>query len=391
MTNTHSEKFDFQRRQTLKGVQRYTTPYIDMIQEKILSAKDELRAKEYELLAKAQEKITSLHKILHAFAEAVASLDVYVSHALFVQDKQRIQPEFVTDGTIDIIGGRHPVIEAFLPMDQQFIPNDLVMNQIPPSPPLSRGEQGYIHIITGPNMGGKSTFLRQNALIVLLAHCGLWVPAKRAQLSLVDGIFARVGSGDVIAKNQSTFMTEMIEVANILNNATANSFIIFDELGRGTSTYDGLALTQAILHYVAEIIKSKTLIATHYHELISLEKQLPCVHNYSVSVYETDKEVVFMKKIVKGGANKSYGIDVAKIAGIPEKIIEQAKYILDHLEDGAHGKQHIAHGNMPLMLQPISEKDPKYEKVKNILSSYDLNNITPLQALQILAKIKDEM
>jgi DNA mismatch repair protein MutS len=182
-------------------------------------------------------------------------------------------------------------------------------------------------------MGGKSTFLRQNALIVLLAHCGLWVPAKRAQVSLVDGIFARVGSGDVIAKNQSTFMTEMIEVANILHNASSKSFVIFDELGRGTSTYDGLALTQAILVHVAQTIKSKTLIATHYHELIAMEKQLPGVHNYSVSVYETDKEVVFMKKIVKGGASKSYGIDVAKIAGIPESVIAQAKYILDHLED----------------------------------------------------------
>lgn len=372
------EKFDLQRRQTLKWAQRYSTTYLDAVQEKILSAKDELTKKEYELLAKAQDKIASLHKALHHFAEQVAALDVYVSHALFVQQKWWIQPEFVPNGTMDIVGGRHPVIEAFLPMDQSFIPNDMHF-----------GPDECIHVITGPNMGGKSTFLRQNALIVLLAHCGLRVPAKRAQISLVDGIFARVGSGDVIAKNQSTFMTEMIEVANILHNATAKSFIIFDELGRGTSTYDGLALTQAILQHVAQVIKSKTLIATHYHELIGLEKQLDCVHNYSVSVYETDKEVVFMKKIVKGGASKSYGIDVAKIAGIPESVIAQAKYILDHLEDGKSGKQ--SDGLIPLMQQPIIEKDPKYEKVKNMLQSYDLNNITPLQALQLLAKIKDEM
>ncbi len=174
--------------------------------------------------------------------------------------------------------------------------------------------ESTLHIITGPNMGGKSTYLRQNALIVLLAQCGFFIPAKKAVVPVVDGLFARVGSGDVIAKNQSTFMTEMIEMANILHNATAKSFIILDELGRGTSTYDGLALAQAIVQYIAEKIGAKTLFATHYHELISLEGQLPGVKNYSVSVYETDKEVVFMKKIVAGGASKSYGLDVAKIA-----------------------------------------------------------------------------
>lgn len=379
LSQWQQEKFDFQRRQTLKWVQRYSTTYLDSVQEKILSAKDDLTKKEYEHLAKAQEKIAGLHKVLHRFAECVAALDVYVSHALFVQQKQRVQPEFVPNGTMDIIGGRHPVIEAFLPMDQQFIPNDMHF-----------GVDDSIHIITGPNMGGKSTFLRQNALIVLLAHCGLWVPAKRAQVALVDGIFARVWSGDVIAKNQSTFMTEMIEVANILHNASSKSFVIFDELWRGTSTYDGLALTQAILVHVAQTIKSKTLIATHYHELIAMEKQLPGVHNYSVSVYETDKEVVFMKKIVKGGASKSYGIDVAKIAGIPEAVVAQARYILEHLEDTVQGTKAQVQ-NIWLLQQPIIEKDPKYEKVKNILHSYDLNNITPLQALQILAKLQDEM
>jgi DNA mismatch repair protein MutS len=393
------EKFDFQRRQTLKGVQRYSTPYLDTLQEKILSAKDELTKQEYIFLAKAQDKIAWLQTILHDFAACIAWLDVYVSHAIFVQTKNWVKPEFVPNKTIDIVAGRHPVIDAYLPIDQQFIPNDLYMGipKIAMSSGLGRTPcndeevgAGIVHIITGPNMGGKSTFLRQNALIVLLAHCGLRVPAKRAQISLVDGIFARVGSGDVIAKNQSTFMTEMIEVANILHNATANSFVIFDELGRGTSTYDGLALTQAILFYVVQTIKCKTLIATHYHELIALEKQLAGVYNYSVSVYETDKEVVFLKKIVKGWANKSYGIDVAKIAGIPESVIAQAKYILDHLEDTVQStKAHVQ--NIWLLQQPIIEKDPKYEKVKNILHSYDLNNITPLQALQILAKLQDEM
>ena len=366
-----------------------------MVQEKILSAKEELTKQEYLLLAKAQDKIATMHSALHDFAVCVAQLDVYVSHALFVHAHNRVKPHFVSGEKMDIVGGRHPVIEAFLPMDQQFIPNDLGMGEpkiaASSSTPRNDGEggAGIVHIITGPNMGGKSTFLRQNALIVLLAHCGLWVPANRADICLVDGIFARVGSGDVIAKNQSTFMTEMIEVANILHNASSKSFVIFDELGRGTSTYDGLALTQAILSYVVQTIQCKTLIATHYHELIAMEKQLPGVQNFSVSVYETEKEVVFMKKIVKGGANKSYGIDVAKIAGIPESVISQAKYILDHLEDTVPSSK-IQDASSLLLQQPIIEKDPKYEKVKKILDSYDLNSITPLQALQILAKIKDE-
>jgi DNA mismatch repair protein MutS len=188
-------------------------------------------------------------------------------------------------------------------------------------------------------MGGKSTFLRQNALIVLLAHCGFFVPATSAQIPVIDGIFARVGSGDVIAKNQSTFMTEMIEMANIVHNATARSCIILDELGRGTSTYDGMALAHAIVQYIVQHIGAKTLFATHYHELIALEESLPGVMNFSVSVYETDTDVVFMKKIVSGGASKSYGLDVAKIAGIPSVIVETAKKYLAVHEGGIGGEK----------------------------------------------------
>ena len=245
-------------------------------------------------------------------------------------------------------------------------------------------------------MGGKSTYLRQNALIVLLAHCGLFVPAEEAKIGLVDAIFARVWSGDVIAKNQSTFMTEMIEVANILNNATSKSFIIFDELGRGTSTYDGLAITKAILEYVATNIQARTLIATHYHELIQLEETLPGVQNYSVNVYETDKEVVFMKKIIRWGASKSYGIDVAKIAGIPSVILDKAKQNLASLQtENAEIKiQNGERDTQPSSFNfelPINEIDPRYEKIKRFLDGFDLNSITPLQALQLLSKVKDDL
>ena len=247
-------------------------------------------------------------------------------------------------------------------------------------------------------MWGKSTYLRQNALIVLMAHCGLFVPAKSCTLWIVDAIFARIGSGDIIAKNQSTFMTEMIEVANILNNASQKSFIIFDELGRWTSTYDWLALTKAILEYLVTNIWAKTLIATHYHELIHLEGNLPGVKNFSVCVYETDKEVVFMKQIIPWWANKSYGLDVAKIAWIPLTIVERAKHHLDTLEQEKKSEHQndIQEQMNPLLpstfqISTNSENLLTYEKIKSLLESYDLNNITPLQALQLLDKIKDDL
>ena len=288
---------------------------------------------------------------------------------------------------IEIVWWRHPVIESYLPLDQQFIPNDLSIWE------KEDWEKEMIHIITWPNMWWKSTYLRQSALIVLLAHCGLFVPATSAKIWLVDGIFARVWSGDVIAKNQSTFMTEMIEVSNILNNATSNSFIIFDELWRWTSTYDWLALTSAILQYVLKHVKAKTLIATHYHELIKLEKMYPDVRNYSVSVYETDKEVLFMKKIVKGWASKSYGIDVAKIAWIPDEILKQAREILKWFEAKQDANSHTQIISTPLfeVQDKSSEYQKKYEKIQWIISNADLNNMTPIQAIQFLAKIKEEL
>jgi len=258
-------------------------------------------------------------------------------------------------------------------------------------------DNGFLHIITGPNMGGKSTYLRQNALIILMAHCGLFVPAKSAIIPLMDWIFARIGSGDNLAKNQSTFMTEMVEVANILNNATKDSFIIFDELGRWTSTYDGLALTKAILEYVVTEIKAKTLIATHYHELIKLEEQYSWIKNYSVSVYETDKDVVFMKKIVRWWANKSYGLDVAKLAGVPNMILDRANENLEVLQNekkySSTGSEWQIGKDEELFKTSrfVQRIDPKFEKIETLIKSFDINNITPLQAMQLLEKIKSEL
>ncbi|AHB41214.1 hypothetical protein P148_SR1C00001G0419 [candidate division SR1 bacterium RAAC1_SR1_1] len=375
--NPDDTKSDLIRRNTLKGGQRFTSPYLDHLQEDILEARAQLVKQEFSRLAHLQQEMAMIVEALTEYALHISWLDVFSSQALLAKQYRYTKPTITEHHQIEIIEGRHPVIEHFLPQDQQFIPNTLNFGD----------HDDFLHVITGPNMGGKSTYLRQNALIVLMAHCGLFVPAKEAKIGLIDALFARVGSGDVIAKNQSTFMTEMIEVANILNNATAKSFVIFDELGRGTSTYDGLALTKAILEYIVQEIKAKTLIATHYHELIQLEGTLIGVKNYSVSVYETEKEVVFMKKIAAGGASKSYGLDVAKLAGISPVIVERAKENLKALETN---KKDIVQDGL-LHFTPKATTDPKYEKIKSLLQSYDVNSMTPLQALQFLAKIKDEL
>lgn len=310
--------FDFERRQTLKTAQRYSTPYLDQLQDKLLSAKDNLAKQELAILRDLQSEIITHYHHLAQLAEAVAYLDVYTSMGIFAKQHQYCQPTLSSQDNHHITHGRHPVIEAQLGIMDEFIPNDLHISQ-------------EIHLITGPNMGGKSTFLRQHALIILMAHCGLWVPAREAKIGLVDGIFARVGSGDVIAKNQSTFMTEMIEVANIINNATAHSFVIFDELGRGTSTYDGLSLTRAIIEHFASTVKCNVLIATHYHELIALSEHFDTIKNFHVGVYESDHDVIFLKKVLPGGMEKSYGLEVARLAGIAKPILEQAKaYLAEH-------------------------------------------------------------
>ena len=382
------ERLNLYRRNTLKWNQRYSSTYLETLQENILSAREQLAKLENSLLKQMWEIIADNNDEISSFANKIAELDVFCSHAVFAFENKYIQPQINHDNLIEIIWWRHPVIEAYLPIDQQFIPNDLSIWE------KDHQEKELIHIITGPNMWWKSTYLRQSALIVLLAHCWLFVPATRAIIWLVDWIFARVWSGDVIAKNQSTFMTEMIEVSNILNNATSKSFIIFDELWRWTSTYDGLALTSAILQYVLKHIQAKTLIATHYHELIKLEHIYPEVKNYSVSVYETDKEVLFMKKIVKWWASKSYWIDVAKIAWIPEDVLIQAREILKWFETN-QSENTLYPQIISTPLFEIQNNDvkyqEKYEKIQKIITQADVNNMTPIQSIQFLEKIKEEL
>ncbi len=366
------------RRNTLKWAQRYSSNYLNNIEQQITQAREKLTQYEREILEEIKQLISQRNKPLYQFAKTVAYLDLFTSQSLLATEKQFCKPKIHPEYDLKIQEGRHPVIENFLPKDEQFIANDLSMTS-----------EQHTHIITWPNMWWKSTFLRQNAIIVLMAHAWLYVPAKSAKIPLVDGIFARVGSGDQIAKNQSTFMTEMIEVANIINNASPQSFVVFDELWRGTATYDGLALSKAILIYVAQKIACKTLIATHYHELIQLEWQIPWIKNYSVSVYETDHDVIFMKKIIEGWANKSYGIDVAKLAGITPEIIHKAEKYLKHLENTTTKTD----TTIPTLINdtPHYQDNPQYNKIKSLLQSFDINHMTPIQALQLLSKLKEEI
>lgn len=381
--DSQEEKFSLIRRQTLKWVQRYISEYMEKIQVKVLEAREFLIQKEFELLENAKKKLEEIILSIFSLSESISWLDFFSSMSILSKNNKLVRPDIKRDLALKIQWWRHLVIEKFLSEDEQFIDNDLN---------IWDDESWILHIITWPNMWGKSTFLRQNALIVLMAHCWIFVPAKNVKIWLVDWIFARVWSGDVIAKNQSTFMTEMIEVANILNNATDQSFIIFDELGRGTSTYDWLALTKAILEYISIKMKSKTLIATHYHELIELEKEYWNIKNFSVWVYETEKEVVFMKKIIKWWADKSYWIDVAKLAGISSQILKQAMLNLDGFKIEKKEIKMTSSQNLFWDWNNfIDISDPKFDKIKWILNSIDINNITPLQAMQILEKLKWEI
>lgn len=370
-------QYGYIRRQTLKTGQRYTTLYLEELEQDILHAQWLLQEKEADALLWLIERISSGATAFHKLSECLACIDLSVTHALFTRSHNRCCPSLHAWYETSIVKGRHPVVEKFLDTTQQFIPNDMECS------PLE-----FFHIITWPNMGGKSTYLRQNALIVLLAHAWLYVPAESAKIGLIDGLFARVWSGDALAKNQSTFMTEMLEMSNILHNATEKSFVVLDELGRGTSTYDGVALAKAITVYMCQNIKAKSLFATHYHELTSLADTLDGCCNDSVSVYETDHEVVFLKKVVKGAASKSYGIDVAELAGIPRDVLSAAQEYLKDLESSHIDQKHLLPQQSWFSFGTINDEYKQfYDAVQKRLHAIHLNDITPLEALVILNDI----
>lgn len=358
------------RAQTLKTGQRYTSTYLQELQADIYNAQENLAARHRQLAEEYFDRRQTVVDDVYRYADCIAQGDVQTSMALLMHEKDRSLPRFTSDATLHITAWRHPVVEAYMEKGEQFIPNDTLCTK-----------DHFFHLITWPNMWGKSTYMRQQAIIVLLAHAWLPVPATEVSLPYMDGIFARIWSGDILAKQQSTFMTEMIETASILHNATEHSFIVFDELGRGTSTTDWLALAKAIIVYICRYIKAKTLFATHYHELIEIAWTIDWVENRHVGVYESANEVVFLKKICPGWADKSYWIDVAKIAWIPKEIITLATEYLTHIpshKDALHVVQ------SPLFALTT---DTLGDELSSLYWSLDIDTITPIEALNILQQI----
>ena len=372
------------RKQTLAGAERYVTEELKEIEEKILGAQEKLVDVEYDLFCKIRDEIATQVIRIQKTASIISVLDVLCSFATVAVNNNYVKPEITEDGVIDIKNGRHAVVEKAL-KDEQFIPNDSYLNS----------DSDRFLIITGPNMAGKSTYMRQVAIITYMAQLGSFVPADSAKISIVDRIFTRIGASDDLAMGQSTFMVEMQELSNILENATKNSLVILDEIGRGTSTYDGLAIAWATVEYITdkEKIGAKTLFATHYHELIELESKIEGVKNYSVDVKEKGDDVIFLRKITPGGADESYGIYVAKLAGIKRPVISRAKEILKYLENVDLAKKTIDQKKKKITTEEVQVDMFNYKMagVVSILEKIDLDEITPKDAFEILCKLKDKL
>lgn len=389
VSNSYRDKVpdDYIRKQTLVNGERYYTPELKELENTILGAQDKLNSLEHEIFDQILEKLNEASVRIQKTADAVSMLDVLAGVSDVSQKNHYVRPSINDQGVIDIRGGRHPVVEKMIP-DGSFIANDTYLDD----------EDFRTAIITGPNMAGKSTYMRQTALIVLMAQCGFFVPADSADIGICDRIFTRVGASDDLASGQSTFMVEMNEVANILKNATSKSLVILDEIGRGTSTFDGLSIAQAVVEYVSDKNKigAKTLFATHYHELTSLEGKLDGVHNYCVAVKEEGKDVTFLRKIVPGEADRSYGIEVAKLAGVPQPVLRRAKRIADKLEredfenkSRSHRKDDNIEGQMSFFDTMVADapRDDRAEKLVNELKGIDVNNMTPMEALNRLSEL----
>ena len=371
----------FIRKQTLTNGERYITDELKQLEEKILGSEEKLINLEYDLFLQVRVEIAKQIQRIQKTALIISTLDVLCSFATVAEDLNYVKPEVDSSGEIDIKGGRHPVIEKMLPSGS-FVENDTYLNK----------EEDRLSIITGPNMAGKSTYMRQVALITLMAQVGSFVPATSARIGVVDKIFTRVGASDDLSMGQSTFMVEMMEVANILKEATSNSLVILDEIGRGTSTYDGLSIAWAVAGYIADKEKcgAKTLFATHYHELTELENKVEGVKNYSIAVKEKGEDIIFLRKIVKGGTDESYGIHVAKLAGVPAPVVKRANEILKSLErTNAFGKKEKENkkqtaGQLDLYNYKLAELAHEIDKI-------NLNELTPIEALNTLVKLKESI
>ena len=372
------------RKQTLAGAERYVTEELKNIEDKIVGAKEKLVDLEYDLFCSIRDEVAKQVIRIQKTASIVSILDVLSAFATVAVNNNYVKPEITEDGVIDIKNGRHAVVEKAI-KGEQFIPNDAYLNN----------DNDRFLIITGPNMAGKSTYMRQVALITYMAQLGCFVPADSAKISIVDRIFTRIGASDDLAMGQSTFMVEMQELSNILENATKNSLLILDEIGRGTSTYDGLAIAWATVEYIADLEKigAKTLFATHYHELIELEEKIPGVKNYSVAVKERGDDVIFLRKITPGGADESYGIYVAKLAGVKKPVISRAKEILKYLENVDLAKKTIDEKKKKITTEEV-QMDMFNYKMAGVVSSLEkinLDELTPKDALEVLYKLKEKL
>lgn len=399
VTNSYKEMVPeyYTRKQTLANAERYITPELKELEDMILGAEDKLYALEYELYSEVRDLIASQIERIQKTAKAVAALDAFASLALVAERNNYVRPKINEKGVIDIKEGRHPVVERMIP-NEMFISNDTYLDD----------KKHRISIITGPNMAGKSTYMRQTALIALMAQIGSFVPAKSANIGLSDRIFTRVGASDDLASGQSTFMVEMTEVANILRNATSKSLLILDEIGRGTSTFDGLSIAWAVIEYISDsrLLGAKTLFATHYHELTELEGKIDNVNNYCIAVKEKGDDIVFLRKIVKGGADKSYGIQVAKLAGVPELVIGRAKEIVEELSD----EDITARVSEIASKERVVKKKPKVKKYDDVdiaqmslfdtvkdddvleeLKNLDVGNMTPIDALNTMYRLQNKL
>lgn len=399
VTNSYKEMVPeyYTRKQTLANAERYITPELKELEDMILGAEDKLYALEYELYSEVRDLIASQIERIQKNAKAVAALDAFASLALVAERNNYVRPKINEKGVIDIKEGRHPVVERMIP-NEMFISNDTYLDD----------KKHRISIITGPNMAGKSTYMRQTALIALMAQIGSFVPAKSANIGLSDRIFTRVGASDDLASGQSTFMVEMTEVANILRNATSKSLLILDEIGRGTSTFDGLSIAWAVIEYISDsrLLGAKTLFATHYHELTELEGKIDNVNNYCIAVKEKGDDIVFLRKIVKGGADKSYGIQVAKLAGVPELVIGRAKEIVEELSD----EDITARVSEIASKERVVKKKPKVKKYDDVdiaqmslfdtvkdddvleeLKNLDVGNMTPIDALNTIYRLQNKL
>jgi len=372
----------YERRQTLANAERYTTPELKELEGKVLSAEEKILTLEREIFQEVRAFAASQATRIKAAAAVVAELDVAAALAQVAVENRYRRPKFTDSGEMRIDAGRHPVIEKLAEKDAgRFVPNDLYLH--------SGGD--YIGVITGPNMGGKSTYLRQAALILILAQMGSFVPAEAALLPVVDRVFTRIGAADNLARGRSTFMVEMTEAAAILNTATANSFIVLDEIGRGTSTYDGLALAWAVVEYVEGKIRAKTLFATHYHELTELAEQLSGVRNLHVAVKESNDQILFIRKVEPGPADRSYGIEVARLAGLPMQVIERARSVLLHHEVREHSvreKLTPDAADAPLQIRLF---EPVNQGFADRIRALNIDELRPVEALQILQELQQEL